>query len=258
MIKVSVSLSDFPVGYSIETFFKEFKKCRADGIEIVSGFKTRFPFKSIEILSKQYKLPITTIHQSIWSGLGLYFDKNFLKISKEVNCRNFVVHPLPNLSFDSKVMTQYLERLKKIKKENKIEIMLENLPFRYSIKTVNKFFPTSKDSSNLQKLHKIALEYGFKITFDTSHFKHPEPHKLSYFNTILPSIRNIHLSSFTDNKSHLPIFMGNFKTKEFVSFLERNNYNGLFTLEIYYPKFITFKNYDFNAICKSINFLKNI
>jgi len=255
-LKVNVSISDFPILFSMSKTFKQLKDIGADGVEIVSGLKTHWPFESIKTISNKYHLPVKSIHQSIPSGLNIYFDKNFLKLSRDLNCNNFVVHPLPNISLKDKRSEIYFKKLAKIKRNLGIQILLENLPKKYSVKMVDKLFSPNIEACDPISIAKAAKKFGFKTTFDTSHFHHPEPHKLKWFKDIFPQISNIHLSSFDDKRSHLPLYMGDFRTKAFMSFLRKEHYKGIITLEIYYPKFISLTSLDFSVIEKSIKLIK--
>src|SRR5438105_11966286 len=109
--KVSTSVNDSPVLTGLEKTFREIKNAGVDGIELAGGFKTRWRFDRIEKLSKKYSLPITSFHQSMWSGYGVYFDERFFLKTQRFGIRTYVFHPAAFSKIDSKRMHRYLERL---------------------------------------------------------------------------------------------------------------------------------------------------
>lgn len=95
------------------------------------------------------------------------------------------------------------------------------------------------------------------MTLDTSHSFTPKPHTQEWFSNVLPGIKNIHLSSFVAGRDHLPLDIGDLDVTGLVAELKRRNYHGLITLEIFYPKKISLRNYDFDAIKRSVDLVKN-
>lgn len=259
-LKVNVSLTDFPLFIPRDLIFKELKEAGADGIEVVLGIKTYYHFNHLLSLSRKYNLPLFSLHQPIWSGLGLYFDRKFIKYVPKTLGKSITFHPLPRDPFYSKRLRDYFHSLAKIKNDYNFEILLENLPQNYTnnFGFMNRFFSSSPDSQDFLKLLQVAKEFDFKLTFDTSHAALVQPHRESYFEKIFSRIGNIHLSSFKEKKTHLPLDMGIFDTKGFLSYLRRKNYQGLVTLEIYYPQLVSLKTIDFKAIRKSIKIVKEI
>lgn len=262
-MNVNASITDFPVFSQVETFFKKFKEAGVDGLELVLGVKSRFEYARIAYLSEKYDLPIKSIHQPMWSGVGLYFDESFAPFAKKLGVRHIVFHPLTFCSFDSRLMKKYFIRLAYLQEKYDICVMLENMnvhdfPYR-------KLFDTSPDANlhHMQRLNAIADEYGFLLTYDVSHAEIINPAKTEIFSTIFSKIGNIHISSFSlrkDKKSmihHLPLTMGDFDVEDFVKCLQKKKYQGLLTMEIYYPKLKLIMNrYDFTAIANSVRVIK--
>ncbi len=258
-LKLSSSITDFaPLLHDLEYMFKGLKNTGVDGVELVIGLKTRWSVDKIKKLSKKYNLPITSIHQPVWGGLGLYFDEGFFDIATQLGVKKVVCHPIPRYSFQDKPMTEYLKNLSRIQRNKGIDILLENLSPNYDNKLIDPFFPLSKDTGSLKEVYAAAQEYNLKLTLDIDHFLIPRPHKEKWLKDILPKVGNIHLSSFTETEHHMPLSMGNFHAKEFIQYLEQMNYQGLLTFEIYYPSFLNFFGYDFDAIRESVNILKKI
>lgn len=95
------------------------------------------------------------------------------------------------------------------------------------------------------------------MTLDTSHVFVTDPQNQEWFDEVYPLIKNVHLSSFKDNRDHLPLDMGNFDTIGFITELKKRQYKGLITLEICYPKKISLRDFDFEAIKRSIDLIHN-
>lgn len=257
-LKISVSMTDFaPLFLGQEYLFKRLKATGIDGVELVIGVKSRWSVKQIKRLTQLYELPVISIHQPIWAGLGLYFDEDFFSIAKELGAQTVVCHPLPRISFGDKKMLRYLKRLAAVKQKTKLEILLENLPPTYGYDIVNAFFPINPDAGIVPRVAAIAQEYGLKITLDIDHLHVASPHKEPWFEAVLPSIGNIHLSSFAAKQYHLPLTQGDFHASEFIDFLTQKNYQGLLTLEIYYPHVVNHFGYDFDAIRESVEVIRD-
>jgi sugar phosphate isomerase/epimerase len=255
--KIAVSITDFPLQTSVDTFFKQFKKAGADSVELVLGIKT-FNLPSMVSLSKKYGVPITSIHQSYWSGLGFSMDEYFIRQAKSLGITTFTFHPLTFASFTSIRMQQYFKKLQKLQKKYEITICLENMPKE---RVYEKLFSPPWDSmvSQLEKMYEIAQQYDLSLTYDVSHtrFTHPQEHEI--FKMMLPLVRNIHLSSFQDDQEHLPLDKGEFDTKAFLNYLKKENYTGLITFEINYSLSKRILSpYDFSEIVRSVSIIKSL
>lgn len=257
-LKISSSITDFaPLFLDLEYLFKGLKAADIDGVELVIGIKSRWSVDRIKHLSQKYNLQIASIHQPIWSGLGLYFDEGFFNIAKQLGAKKVVCHPLPKYSLKDKQMDEYFKRLAYMQEVTGVDILVENLPSQYGIKFINYFFPLKEYVNDIQMLQKATQKYNLKLTLDIDHLHVSRPHKESWFKNVLPSIGNIHLSSFTNIQQHLPLYMGDFKAKEFIEYLTKENYQGQLTFEIYYPKSINAFGYDFAPIKKSVDLLRH-
>ena len=255
-MKVHASLTDFPIFSQIETFFKKFKEAQVDGLELVLGAKSRFEYARLAYLSEKYALPISSLHQPPWSGVGLYFDEEFLEVGKKLGVRHVVFHPLAFHSFTSRGMKKYFERLARLQEKWRVVVMLENMP---NDMAYNKLHDGSSEHMihHLEAMNVAADTYGFLLTYDVSHAEIINPPQSPIFQKLFPKIGNIHASSFRLGKHHLPFTMGEFMAKEFVHFLDQKKYQGLFTLEVYYPKLgLVMNKYDFSAIADSVAIVK--
>ncbi|HEV2339776.1 MAG TPA: sugar phosphate isomerase/epimerase [Patescibacteria group bacterium] len=257
-MKISASITDFPMLSRLETFFKEFSKAGVDGIELVLGIKSRLHLQHIKYLSQKYRLPITSVHQPAWSGLGMYFDERFLLYVQELGVNRIVFHPLAFQSFESKNMQRYFSHLSRLQQQYNVHIMLENMPndFMY-----HKLFlpPHTTVQQHLAMISEFAETYGLSITYDVSHAELTKPQETQVFQKLLPKIANIHVSSFVKGHHHLPLNRGILDVTGFLSFLKKKKYQGLMTLEVYYPRLTLMRNvYDFSAVADSVRVFREI
>lgn len=253
---ISTSITDLlPLHTSIETDFKNIKQTGVDGVEIVLGTKTRWKIDEILEYSKKYDLPVTSVHQPMWSGLAVRFDdKGFIEAAKKLGTTMIVFHALPFISLQSSIMRKYFKHLATLQKECDITVMLEN----GSPRIFNTYVPFYHSSSyHILDIFSVAEEYDFKMTLDISHEESPNPHEQDWFAKILPKIANIHLSSFDKTREHLPLDKGIFQVKSFLSYLQNNNYKNLLTFEIFYPGALGFRC-DYEAIKRSVEIVKSV
>src|SRR6266567_1523971 len=101
-INISVSITDFSlVPYGLEPLFNGLKQAGADGLEIVVGIKSRWSSNQLKKLSEKYELPIITLHQPPWSGLGFWLDEGFMKLADDLKVKGVVIHPRAFVSLRS-------------------------------------------------------------------------------------------------------------------------------------------------------------
>ncbi len=256
-MKVNASITDFPLHTSLETFFRELKNSGADGVELVIGAKSAWSFGKVKELSKKYNLPVISLHQSPWSGLGLFFEKEFSKAIETLEVNKIVFHPLAFTSFDSSSMKKYFKKLQKLQDRYGVRIMLENVENVSVYKPI--FNNINSVTEHLKMLYNIVNDNNFLITYDTSHGRFIKPQEEDVFLKIFPKIGNIHLSSFAPGKEHLALYEGIFDTKGFIEYLYQKKYEGLVTLEINYYLFERFvRPYDFLAIKNSVDIIKSV
>jgi sugar phosphate isomerase/epimerase len=257
-MKVSVSISDLPILQKLDYLFAGLKNAGADGIEIVTGVKSRWNWERLAALANEYDLPVTSAHQPPWSALNLYFDERYVARALSIGIKNFVYHPLPRYPFADRHTVAYFERLSSLRKEYGVNIMLENMPSVFRRSFAKQLMPLNSDTWQVEKFIPVLEKYDLNFNLDISHVFLPELHREPWFDKIFPRMRNIHLSSFRPGRDHLPLYLGDFKTKEFIQVLKKKKYDGLITLEIFYPRMVRFNNYDFGAIKQSIELVKSI
>jgi len=256
-VYVSTSIGDFPVFSRIEHSFKKAKEARVDGVEIIMGFKSRWNFDAIVTLSQKYSLPITTVHQPYWSGLGIFYDETFVAQVAKYSIKDIVFHPLCFTSIFSEKMKNYFKYLSYLQQKYKIKVLLENMTYNKTKLSLDHWV-THKDTSSLYNIFTIAKKYNFNMTYDTSHTKLIHPQKDIIFEKLFSRIGNIHLSSFHNSREHLPLTLGEFDTNKFVRYLIKKNYKGKITFEIFYPKIFPLFQYNYEEIAKSVDMIKSL
>ncbi|HSW96262.1 MAG TPA: sugar phosphate isomerase/epimerase [Candidatus Saccharimonadales bacterium] len=256
-VKISASITDFPLQTSIKEFFKKFKEAGVDSVELVIGAKT-LSVPHMFTLAQKYHLPITSFHQSPWSGLGFFFDEQFILKIKKYGVNTFTFHPLPFLSFDSEKMKKYFNKLSEMQKKYDITICLENMRNEPIYKKLH-IAPYETMTKHLEKMYAVATHYDLSLTYDVSHTRFTHPQKHDVFKKMLPKIKNIHLSSFSGDQEHLPLDKGDFDARGFLLYLEKENYEGLITFEINYSlSKRLFTLYDFSEITRSVSVIKSL
>lgn len=252
---ISASLTDLPILTNLDSMFRAFKQTGVDGIEIVLGLRSRWSAEKLKQLSEKYSLPILSIHQPLWSGFGIYFDKHFLPFTQKLGVKRVVFHPLPISNFHTKRAQRYFQKLAFAQEQYGIQVMLENMSLQY-MRTTLPLLPTPyQHLVSVFNVYEVAREYDFQLTFDTSHALSVNPHTHDWFETIYEKIGNIHLSSFSNEQVHLPLILGEFHSKDFISYLYKKHYTGLVTLEVYYPKYINLRRFDYQVIADSVSLI---
>lgn len=258
-MQVNLSIiTDFPIFSQLETVFKKSKETGIDGIELVLGLKTRLEYPRILYLAEKYDLPIVSIHQPPWSGIGIYFDEHFVQLAKKLGIRYITYHPLAFHSFASRGGKAYLEKLARLQEKYDVTVMLENMENEF---VYSRLHDGTADHilHHLEDINRIADTYGFLITYDVSHAELIDPGQTEIFETMFPKIGNIHASSFSKKMHHLPLTKGDLDTKSFITYLQKKKYQGLFTLEVRPSiKKLLMSNYDFADIEASVTLIKKI
>lgn len=255
---ITVSIGDFsPLLRGPRFLFEGLQGTGVDGVELWVGVKSRWSVKRFQKLSKQYGIPIISLHQPLWAMTGVYFDEGFFTLAQKLKVKHITCHPLPGVSLNDKRMHRYFERLSAVQARIGIPILIENLPQTYRNGLLHRFFPPAQDTSDAHAVSEAARQFGLGITLDTDHVHLPDPHNQPWFASILPRVGNIHLSSFEGERRHLPPYMGVLEAKEFIRYLQTQDYARALTLEIGWPKSITLRNYDFQAVARSVDFLRD-
>lgn len=258
-LQITVSIGDFsPLLRKPDFLFRGLQSTGVDGVELWVGVKSRWSVQHLQQLSRQYNLPIVSLHQPLWAMTGVYFDEGFFTLAQTLRVQHVTCHPLPGISLDDERMRTYFKRLAAMQARIGIPILIENLPQAYRNGLLHHFFPPTNDTSDAWKVGEAAREFGLGVTLDTDHVHESNPHGEPWFTSLLSQVGNVHLSSFGDEKRHLPPYMGNLNTADFVRSLRKHNYSGTLTLEIGWPRSIMLRDYDFSVITKSVDFLRKM
>ncbi len=258
-MQVSVSIHDFsPLFRDLEYVFAGLKQSGADGLELLVGVKSRWRVETIRRLSLQYDLPITTLHQPIWSGMGWWLDEEFVRLGAQLGAKYIALHPREGTDMLSSQMEHYLSQFAKWQRQYGITFCLENMPAKIVHPVFEKLITIVPNQADLSLVAATAQRHGLYLTYDTSHTMYSRPQEHDDFLAYFPSVRNIHLSSFSPTVEHLPLDQGDLDTVSFVKFLEDKKYPGIVTLEIFYPDLFTAWGYDFGAIQRSIELVKSV
>lgn len=249
--RVACSISDFsPVLSHLESAFRLVAEWNVDGVELVVGFKSRWSGAAVRGISRRYDLPIAALHQPVWAGLGLYFDEGFVRLAEQVEAASIVVHPLPGYAFSAAPMQRYLERLARVQEKYHVRILLENLPRRYYNPVVQRIF--GQEPGTPAEVAAAARSYGLGMTLDTSHAMLTAPHREDWFKTVLRQTSNIHLSSFSWKRTHLPLGQGALDSAGLLRALTMQNYCGMVTLEVYHPRMVNVFRWDPRPLRNSV------
>lgn len=257
--KISFSIADIPLGISIRESFELAKNLKVDGVEIVIFAQTRFYQNDITALSNEYKIPILSIHQPPWSYYGIYHEENMFEFAAKHNA-SINAHPLKDPDILGKTAGRYFSWLSRNSNKYKVPVMIENMPLskKYipylSVLFLSSFNPTTSD---FRKISEVCETYKFGFTLDTDHLQISSPGEYKDFEIIYPYMQSVHLSSFDSSGEHLPLDVGNLKSREFLQELKKRNYSNLITLELTPHYFYDKKKY-FEDIKRSISIVQEI
>ncbi|MCL4387479.1 sugar phosphate isomerase/epimerase [Patescibacteria group bacterium] len=228
-MKLSLSITDLPIGSSFVHLFQLAQEEGLDGVEIFVGIKPRVYFSYVLKLSEKFGVPILSLHQPFWSTTGIFMDEKVFKFAQKTSSY-LVIHPPINKTLESKEAKYYFDWLSNKEKEYEISLLVENMP-----KKPLGGFPTgySNDFISPKLLHKkVCRPYNVGINLDITHIKPFKKKEIDDLTAILPAVKSIHLSDFTEKSDHLPLGKGDLHLEYFFNFLKRNNYEGTITLEI--------------------------
>lgn len=252
-MKVLISIGDFsPLLRRPDYLFRGLQSTGADGVELWIGVKSRWRARYYRQLSRQYNVPIVSVHQPLWAMTGWYFDEGFFKVAQTLGVTYITCHPLPNTALQSEKMQQYFKRLATIQQRTGLRILIENMPKEYQNKLLSKTASLSGQTADTQAICHTAAAHGLGVTLDTDHAHVAQPHNETWFNEVFPAIQNIHLSSFDGDRRHQPLDTGTLDVAGFIKTLQKKHYDGLITLEVNAPKSITLFTYKFDTLERSV------
>lgn len=253
-MKFSLSIADLPINVPIQEAYEVVKELKFDGVEVLPGLKSKWPFTSFTSLSEKYKIPILSVHYPFWIGKFLNSQKNIFKLAQNHSAL-LVLHPLMNYPLSSERQKVFFSKISFLSKEYNVPVALENLPRKSTIPLYKHFSKAHKSTTSLSEIYKICKDYKFSITLDTSHLETPDITALKDFHLIKPLIKNIHLSDFNTNtkKQHLTLGKGDLNVKKLIHDLR--NYRDIITLELS-PKIYRNKKQYFDEVKQSLELVK--
>lgn len=204
-------------------------------IELLESYNLKYsihsPFMDVNIAALQEKSRLNSINQI----------KESIDLTNKINAESVVVHPglatfLANKYFLDKVYNFANESIKELGDYgNDLGVMatIENMPtFEAMI------------YYNMEDLHETLTSYDMYMTLDIGHANHAGyPAEAMYFD----SIKHIHIhDNFGDEDDHLALGEGSIDLKCIVNTLEKNNYDGIYIIEVN----------DFDSIEKSYEYMK--
>ncbi|WP_405270306.1 sugar phosphate isomerase/epimerase family protein [Methanobrevibacter sp.] len=190
-------------------------------IELLESFNLKYsihaPFMDVNIASLQDKSRLNSIEQI----------KTSIDLANEVNSEAVVVHPglasfLAHKYFLDDVYDAANEAIKEIGEYGQdlgVLTTIENMP------TFDAMI-----YYDLYDLHELLTSYDMYMTLDIGHANHAGyPANEMYFD----SIKHIHIhDNFGDEDDHLALGEGSIDLKYIVNTLEKNNYDGIYIIEV--------------------------
>lgn len=254
------TLIDFVLGdklifraHTTKQVFNKLKQAGVDGIELlVPLMSSDENIADIIKITRKYKLPILSIHQSLTSltYISLTAITRLCKIAHITSAKIVVLH---SGALGNKLSSKhFITTLKIFEKKYKIKFGIENMQ-----KTPLSF---RKKYTYKEKEFAVAIrKTGLSITLDTTHLAQAGGNILSFYEKNKKNIVNIHLSDFEKNwlntylllqsRMHLPLSKGNLPILKLLRLLKDNRYTGLITMEI---------DGKLNDLCDNAQMIKSI
>ena len=210
--------------------------CEHLDIDTLESYNLKYtihaPFMDVNIASLQDKSRLNSINQI----------KESIDLANALDCESVVVHPgltsfLPNKYFPQQVIESANNSIKELgeySKELGVLTTIENMPN----------FP-SMIYQKMHELNELLVSLDMPMTLDIGHANHAG---YSADKMYFDSIKHIHAhDNFGDDDSHLALGEGSIDLKSIINNLERNNYDGIYIIEVN----------DKDSIKKSFEYMKN-
>jgi len=228
--------------------FSSLKKAGVDGIELL--LPSYLPLMDHDIqevkeMLDENKTPVFSVHQVIrlFTRTHIAEITRLFVVAQMLGAKVIVLHTSSagRQVFDS----EYVAALHALQKEYGIKVGFENM---------EKFFGSlhKKHGWHSDKFASLMKKNNFLITFDIQHLAHSGGDIIDFFKKNKEHIINIHLSDYKPHifntnlrplrYKHLPLGKGELPIQDFLQVLEKEQYNGLLTMEI---------NTDLAGLCES-------
>lgn len=220
----------------IAHIFNSLKQSGVNGLELlVPIFTSDEDITKVKVISKKYKMPIISIHQSLNSinNISLIEIERLCNIANIFTARVVVLHSgaLNEKLFDHDI----LESLQNFQRKYNIYFGVENMP-------KNPFSLFRKFTYKGNEFASIMNQTGLSITFDTTHLAQAGEDISEFYLKNREKIVDIHLSDYKthwfnkklllQSNTHLPLTKGELQIKKFLIILKDDSYSGIITMEI--------------------------
>ena len=190
-------------------------------VEILESFNLKYsihsPFMDVNIAALQNKSRLNSINQI----------KDSIDLANKIDADVVVIHPglapfLANKYFSGKVYETANNSIKELGEYSRdlgVMSTIENMPIFEAMIYYK-----------LPDLHELLTSYDMHMTLDIGHANHAGyPANEMYFD----SIKHIHIhDNFGDEDAHLALGEGSIDLKYIVNTLEKNNYDGIYIIEV--------------------------
>lgn len=238
--------------HSSQYVFSSLKKSGVEGVELLlpSFLKvTENDLVEVKKILDENNLPIFSVHQTIrfLTQTRMAEIVELFHIADTLGAKVIVLH----ISSAGKQVfnKDYVKIVHSLQKKYGIMVGFENR---------EKFIGALHKKHGWHEDHFADLmrENDFSITFDTTHLAHSGGDILTFFKKNKDRIVNIHLSDYRPHLfngsirplryKHLPLGKGVLPMQAFLTLLQKENYNGLLTMEI---------NTDLTGMCESADII---
>lgn len=219
--------------------FTHMKKIGLDGFELLlPQYLTITDADILEVkkLAKKCNFPVLSVHQSLrfFTATKVKEIARLCEIAHMLSAEVVVLHinSARRQIFDK----SYIQAIHQLEKKYNVHVTFENME-----KHVKSYF--SSYLWHADKFASLIENTDFTITFDIVHLAHSGGDILHFFECNKDRILNVHLSDYKKhifNASlrpmrfkHMPLGDGELPIETFISLLQKENYQGLLTLELH-------------------------
>lgn len=225
-------------GKKTEEVFTALKKLGLDGFELLLpqyANITNNDILEIEELTKKNKFPVLSVHQTLRfiTTTKIKEITRLFEIAQMLQAKVIVLHI--NSAKKQIFNETYIQELHELEKKYGVTVTFENME-----KHAQSYFHAHR--WHPIKFADLVKKIDFHITFDTVHLAHSGGDIITFYKENMDRISNIHLSDYRFHPlnsslrpmrfKHMPLGKGELPIDKFIALLEKENYNGLLTLEI--------------------------
>jgi sugar phosphate isomerase/epimerase len=219
--------------------FEHMKKIGLDGFELLLpqySNTTNADILEVKRLAKKYNFPVLSVHQSLrfFTATKVKEIARLCEIAHMLSAKVVVLHinSARKQIFDEK----YIQAIHELEENYKVHVTFENME-----KYIRSYFSTHLWHADT--FSSLIQNADFAITFDIVHLAHSGGDIIHFFETNKERILNVHLSDYRRHLlnstlrpmrfKHMPLGDGELPIETFISILQKENYQGLLTLELH-------------------------